>query len=377
LRLPQDLTKKILDVHKAGKVFSTVVEKFEPGQPFSLRTVIGNEKWTECYMEAYKEGDQMCVGDLLGYPECCRKAFIKHWQEEGDLDWTWKMVGVRTGMHRVVADSYFQLVPFYNRYGVRAIQHMPCSVRCKPSHELAKEYLALWPEEERRWYYEIMGWAAEWSSLHGVAEVRTPVCKIIHSTTYYPDERIVQLEGMSVPRAAATGNRFPYTGKAELYSGNGFWSEEAMTKAHRLILAAAKDARDVKSICDPGCGNGVLLQKLGTLLGVGSSMHGIDYNPHAVAQGRGRFALNIIEGNIFDYYSSADMVVFMPGRLLEHPDRAERFVKGLNFRYLLLYGYSAYAHEVCKLKNQHWPELKVINEYVDDCGLATLLERSV
>jgi hypothetical protein len=300
---------------------------------------------------------------------------MKTWVGDTIRDFTWRMMHVSDGLSRAVVDPYTLLNPFYMKSGVRPMWHMPCSIRCKESNKLAKEYLKFWPQEEKEWLKEIFSWPVEWSSLHGAAEIRTPVCKIITDTDPESTEHVIQFAGQRIPKEAATGNRFPYGPIEDTYSNNGFYTHEAMTQSHATILAATRDIKDIKNITDPGCGNGTLLNALSLMHKV-NRLSGVDLNHHAIAQGRRLYpGINFTEGNLFNHYSSADMVVFMPGRLLENPTKTDRFVKGLNFRYLLLYGYSAYADRVDDLRKQYWPDCEIRSWVINDNAVAILLER--
>jgi hypothetical protein len=64
--------------------------------------------------------------------------------------------------------------------------------------------------EEMRWLQDILSWPYEWSSLHGIAEIRTPVVKVAVPTDATACTYTVRLPGTSYPREAADGNRFPY-----------------------------------------------------------------------------------------------------------------------------------------------------------------------
>jgi hypothetical protein len=378
LNLPRPLVAKLLGVHSAPQVFHNQVVPWQKGEPFNLRTVIGKAADVDRYIKAYCQKDDTTVGCMLGYPKCCAEAFTRRWKDQKQRDFTWDMMGVKNSMNTAVIHPFSRLNPMFSKLGLRVLHHLPCSIRCEPSNRIAEQYFELWSEQERKWLDEILRWPVEWSALHGAAEIRTPVCKIITDTDSTATEYVVQFAGkVPLPEGSAEGNRFPYNSDIDTHSNNGFSSKEAMIKAHAVILAASREAKDIRSISDPGCGNGVLLNAL-SLMHLLSDLTGIDLNHHAVAQGRKMFpVIKFIESNLFEttFKKDADLVVFMPGRLMERPDKAEKFVQELNFRYLLLYGYSAYSHKVMELKKRYWPDLTVINTAVDDCGVALLLER--
>lgn len=377
LDLPSHLTLKVVEAQAPPSGFSVSVKPPEAGKPFLLRTVIGTPKWVSCFREAYAEHDDQVIGQLLGYPDCCIKFFVKHWVKQDKKDLTWEQMNIPQGQPRGVVDPLIALNPMFNRVGVRPIQHMACNMHCIESNAIAQDYLSLWKAQEREWLEEILSWPVEWSALHGAAEIRTPVLKIIHDTNHTKTELVVQFQGKGYPKEGATGNRFPYTGLVDLHSNNGFESEDWMRKHHDLILKVVPKASKVKSIVDLGCGNGILVSKIGAYHPA-ANLYGIDVNLHAIMQGRRTFPyIKFRQTDFLRTHSGADMVVLMPGRLLEcRGVTAEKFVESLNFRYLLLYSYSAYAHKLWDLKDQHWPNLTLVSVAVDDIGVAILLEKS-
>jgi hypothetical protein len=376
LRFSSSLDVHLLAVHNAPKVFHSEVVPFKEGEPFNLRTVIGSRKWVSLFLEAWNDKDEEAYGQMLGYPVCCTEFFMKHWRELGEKDLTWPMMNSKNGLQSIVAYPYPTLNPMYSKFGVRPIWHIPCDIKCIASDFLAESCLKLWDRKEREWLYEIYEWPVEWSALHGAAEIRSPVCKIITDTEYTATERTIQFPGTKVPKEGATGCRFPYGPEADCWSNNGFTSLKAMTSAHSTILRAANEAKDIKTISDPGCGNGVLLHKLGLMHVKVTDLYGFDYNSHAIGQGRILYPdIRFFNLNLFDATIKSDMVVFMPGRLLENPNQAENFVQDLDFRYLLLYGYSAYADKVAELKNKYWSGCEIKSWVINDNAVAMLLEK--
>ena len=66
--------------------------------------------------------------------------------------------------------------------GARAVPHLPCRFDCEPTVALAQQCLAVGRaagfDTEMDWLLEILRWPVEWSALHGIAEIRTPVLKV-------------------------------------------------------------------------------------------------------------------------------------------------------------------------------------------------------
>jgi hypothetical protein len=60
------------------------------------------------------------------------------------------------------------------------------------------------------WMLEILDWSVQWSALHGIAEIKTPVLKVSARTDATPAEYVVRRPGGLRPREAASGLGFPY-----------------------------------------------------------------------------------------------------------------------------------------------------------------------
>jgi hypothetical protein len=56
----------------------------------------------------------------------------------------------------------------------------------------------------------MLRWPMEWSALHGIAEIKTPVLKCCLSTDATPTLYRVLVEGSAVPKEAAKGIGHPY-----------------------------------------------------------------------------------------------------------------------------------------------------------------------
>jgi hypothetical protein len=82
---------------------------------------------------------------------------------------------------------------------------------------VARRLLALGREigfsEEMDWLVEILRWPVEWSALHGIAEIKSPVVKIITQTDATARKYVVRHAGDHYPEEGAHGLGFPYRGR--------------------------------------------------------------------------------------------------------------------------------------------------------------------
>ena len=189
------------------------------GEHFRWWSVIGSAANTAIFEEAYRAGDHGKMGELLGYPSCCRDFFQAAWHQHGFMDSTWPMAFNTPGAVRVDAHT-IELAeqPLTNMLlrwiGPRVPSHLPCSASCEATIANGQQLLQVWSrmgvDEEAAWLLEMLRWPVEWSALHGIGEVRTPVLKLAFSTDPTPHKYTIRYNGTAMPEGAATGLQFPY-----------------------------------------------------------------------------------------------------------------------------------------------------------------------
>ena len=295
------------------------------------------------------------AGRLLGYPTCCTNHFMKYWVDQGFVDSTWTMASDNMQLndddesHRTIhikADTPPECNILWRWQGVRLVSHLPCSFDCKATEELGMKMAELGRklgyETEVKWIYELLSWPLEWSALHGIAEIRTPINKISSRTDMTPWKYVVQKHSNEYPLDGMSGITYPYNQKkiktkpvtktvsfaksledTSVWEENGFSNKEAMDHFHQVIIDAIGDMKYIPggNVLDLGCGNGVLLGRV-----VGDRF---DLIPHGVEMDRQRCmsAATTIHwgvftmGSIFDLNTwkeeAYSLVLLMPGRLLE------------------------------------------------------------
>ncbi len=240
------------------------------GGKYVVRAAITRPEYVKDWLEAWRAGDDKAIGQLLQYPDCCNEFFNKIWKTERFVDTTWPMA---IGSNGSIGDSGVISVHGFDScnilwrwLGVRTVPHLPCSFNCKGTVSFAQ---SLWINysntEEFRWLNEILSWPVEWSALHGIARIKTPICEISTRTDSTGDKYTVQREGTTYPVDGATGLVFPYqrvqsmNSDPTLWEDNGFKSLGDMIGAHSCIITLLANLKDGWNIVDAGCGNGNLL----------------------------------------------------------------------------------------------------------------------
>lgn len=107
-------------------------------------------------------------------------------------------------------------------------RYHPCSFQCVATAStytpLVREYTENPPCEEAKWLAEILQWPIQWSALHGIAEILSPVFKLVlptRATAYKYSLRFMEGDN---PEKAARGIQFPYRlpNKKRLTASQGF-----------------------------------------------------------------------------------------------------------------------------------------------------------
>lgn len=367
--------------------YASTPVKTQLGSPFEFRIVLGTPHSVSEFEHAWEGCDHEEMGRLLGFPRCCAEFFHKVWVEKKLVDTTWSMAASRSspwenGTVRQVAGSPEANI-LWRWMGIRAVPHLPCDFECKESAKFGRELLevgrAAGYEEEMNWLLEILSWPVEWSALHGIAEIRTPILKVSTRSDATALKYIVRRPGRSYPAEGAKGLEFPYRseigpmvqislpksrqalsdltetleGPADWHpTDNGFESTAAMDAAHKPILdlVVAALAGRTGRVLDLGCGNGALLQKIQRAIS-GIEPFGIDVDPSRIARARELLSANGNSFKVGDMFErdadwlSVDryaLAILMPGRLIEAgPARAGKLTAWLaqSCDRLLVYAY--------------------------------------
>ena len=370
------------------------------GKPFVYRVVVGTPQSVTAFKNAWDNDDHGEIGRLLGYPSCCHQFFFDVWVEDGLIDTTWPMavadnaIDEDTRCLEVSGASEANIL--WRWMGLRAVPHLPCSFNCQPTIALGQQFIQLGREagyeQEMEWLLEILSWPMQWSALHGIAEVKTPLIKVSTRTDATAEEYVVRRLGSGYPDEGARGLGFPYqtavsthrarrqpTSPAWYATDNGFPSAAVMAEAHAPIVAAATAVLppDGGSVLDLGCGNGALLQKIQR---VNSAIvpFGLDIDNGRVAHARQlhpTFADNFFTGDLFTYdilwtERRYTVALLMPGRLVEAtPAQAAQLRSYLQSHcdHILIYAYGDWLKRYGNLINlAHAAGLMVLNNNDDD-----------
>lgn len=301
--------------------YSATARPYDSSKPVQIRVLYIRSKH---YNDVFPFTDDEKIGKMLGFPTCCREAFRETWGA-GLVDSTFEQVRSTRNLSHT----------FLRWMGIRLVPHMPCSTECKESEVLAQRFFVLGMEhgyrDEMQLIRDVLDWPIEASRLFGILQLETPALKIVTRTNW-----------------TAETERFSYPGvyhapKKHWWTDNGFASYTAMQASHSLLLNVLREKVPFGAgVMDLGCGNGMLLKRLGELrrdvriAGLEQSAPIVSRAliPHHVRRGTIQTA-NWAE-------QDPSVVIITPGRLLEMnaDDAAQTLAKLRYVPMVVLYAYA-------------------------------------
>jgi hypothetical protein len=182
--------------------------------------VVGHPNVVAQAETAFMAQQSSALGAMLGYPRCCTAFFAEVWGNQHFMDTSWMMANRgslpseqgATEDRTIVISAPAELNPFLRWLGIRPVFHLPCSFTCEASIGVAREIATVAKQlggtEEIASIYRMLRWPIQWSALHGIAEIETPVLRIATRTDPTALKYVVRLQGDpgSVVHAAR-GNR--------------------------------------------------------------------------------------------------------------------------------------------------------------------------
>jgi hypothetical protein len=399
----------------ARGVYQAMAKPPQSDTPPIVCVGVGRRRDLQKLTSAWDAKDQDRLGSLLGYPLCCRRFFEAVWIRAGSTDTTWPMA---LNTASPMAERTIEVTGpaganiLWRWLGVRAVPHLPCAFDCQATEAFAQNLKRVGVEaglgEAFGWIGDILDWPLEWSALHGIAEIKTPVLKISTTSDATADKYVVRRKGATYPEEGSRGLSFPYipprhrlVADSRAYRAglsnpikestpieewqhrdNGFSSTIAMHRLHAPVVELARQATELVEgkVIDLGCGNGALLAKICEGRGA-LEPFGIDRNAEAIAHARSIHVERPENFRVADIFDAAAwtgerpfaLAILMLGRLLERPPaEAAQLMASLrsSCASLLLYVYPGWSRE-------RFPELLaragLTSDHVDEGARVALL----
>jgi hypothetical protein len=207
-----------IQLETAGAHFGGAPASLPPGL---ICVAVGDLAKLDALRKGWIAADNDVIGRLLGYPACCRAAFCEVWLERRETDTTWSMAqrtcpsATGNTLEVALGDETPPLANILWRWiGVRAVPHLPCRFDCPASIAFGARLLATGRTagyaQEVEWIDEILRWPVEWSALHGIAEIKSPLLKVAARTDATAGKWVVRWNGTRYPEEGAVGLKFPY-----------------------------------------------------------------------------------------------------------------------------------------------------------------------
>ncbi|MEK9767585.1 MAG: hypothetical protein VW683_01580 [Betaproteobacteria bacterium] len=332
---------------------------------YALTTPELEEAWIAAYVRPYDYGlssveANRIIGELLSYPDCCIDFFNDVWIRGQYIDTTWQQAVNTIGEDYMNWENEDRVVqvnqnPYTTQlgrwYGCRIAYHLPCKFDCKPSIALGKQMESVWRSlgwgDDFDMLHEVLSWPMEWSALHGIAEIKTPIHKISTRTDSTFEKYTVQGIGERYPEDGAKGIMFPYKkGPAKIYTHrsfkesimdpslweeNGFSTNDAMESFHNVVLDSIKEVQSEipdGDVLDLGSGNGWLLKRVHDL-NINWIPNGVEVNDERYLSSLALIPFgNTTHGQISNFETwpeeTYSMILLMPGRVIEMQDQSLR-----------------------------------------------------
>jgi 2-polyprenyl-3-methyl-5-hydroxy-6-metoxy-1,4-benzoquinol methylase len=329
------------------------------GRSMTVRVAFGRTRDVHLFNRLWGARDDRAIGAMLGYPACCCDFFEEVWNKARSVDPTWRMAadGAANSSEDVIElqGSYLNNM-FWRWMGVRPVFHLPCSTKCSATRRVARTLrrvgLRIGLDTELAWQHEVLSWPLEWSALHGIAEIKTPIMRVVTRTDATRTKRTVRWLGSPYPEEGATGVGFPFhqtknrrahstrhssspesSSRSWYYTDNGFSSLSAMKRCHAPLVRLAEEwlAGRGGNVIDLGCGNGVLVkticQKGHNLVPFGIDLreerlrHAKVVNPTFGSHFR---CANLFDPAIWKVDRTYVLAILMAARLLEVDERTRR-----------------------------------------------------
>jgi hypothetical protein len=189
-----------------------VIRLSTPEDTTSSAMLIARPEAAKPFVRAWHHQDVAAMGDLLGYPGCCVRNYCE-WSALPDTDLLPRLVRGSNSDDAEVSSFYSTplLNPLLRKIGLYATPHLPCSIHCQPSRKLADSLLALSDSGEMDTLLNVLDWPLEWTGMHGIAELKSPVFKVCMRTDHTRHKRSFRWLGRTIPMHAGKGLAFPFT----------------------------------------------------------------------------------------------------------------------------------------------------------------------
>ena len=207
----QDVAVEVLGVRGAAiPGYAYASHETQAGKPFYYDVAIGTRAATQAMEALWERRDYTSAYRSAGVPECCVNALLGDEQHQR-IDATARYAGAEGRLPPDAEDLADSLWRWLN---IERASYVPCSYQCADTRAANLRWTdaaaARGYKPEADWLKDILSWPVEWSALHGIAEVRTPILKLVCTTDATNEKLVVRYHGEGYPEEGASGLQFPY-----------------------------------------------------------------------------------------------------------------------------------------------------------------------
>ncbi len=138
-----------------------------------------------------------------------------------DFTWMYLLSETQETILKEVQIDINLLNPLWSNLGLSVIPFRPSKLTCLDSLALANQIKtvarAKMPPNLYDAWFEILSWPIEWTALHGIAEIKTPIFKMIYNTDSTGTKYKIQLYSNTYPENGLNGLLFPYKKPKKLF----------------------------------------------------------------------------------------------------------------------------------------------------------------
>ncbi|WP_238915816.1 radical SAM protein [Clostridium sp. YIM B02555] len=177
------------------------------------RVIVGKSLDLETFHKSLNNEDYNLIYKLLGASYCC----LKNLQDKYNNDYT-SVIDLTAPLDNYISENQIQynqiLNIFFRPLGIDLLGYLPCTLHCEKSNKLVNTKLILGRENgmknEVDWLEEMLSWPLEWSSLHGIAELKTGILRLSNNSFFSNNKITIQYNGNRISSNAARGLSFVY-----------------------------------------------------------------------------------------------------------------------------------------------------------------------
>lgn len=189
--------------------FSHKVRPADPNNPNRLTYAVVSDnpdiadKMEEAESEMAGHERHDIVGELLGFPSCCRDFFNEDWVDNDIRDPMYEISCNTDDAEAVDGDRNHIRIPdpnpgtciMWRYFGIAFLTHMPCSWDCESSIDVARERYRIMAENgyeaEANAIHEWLDHPFTWSCYHGIAHIQnTHVASSTNSSNYLNEKKV-------------------------------------------------------------------------------------------------------------------------------------------------------------------------------------------